>query len=291
MTLYQFKLFLVIAKCGSLSKAALELRMSQPALTHQMKLLQESYGAPLYIRTLHGVVLTPAGEKLLLGIEPILESVGKLRSGAPAPTQVRKTSQNVLRVGGTDAASIILLPNLLAQFHGQHPHITLEFRTRTSGHLERMVANGSMDLAVTARQPASNELEYELLRSERIALFVATSHRLAARRQLQIDDVLTEPLIVRGGRNGGGVTDQALFQLRRRASSVKIGMYCDGPNAIKAAVAQGIGVGMVFEETLKPEVAAGRFKVLNIRDLHLEGESYIVYAKGEIGRASCRERV
>src|SRR5262249_35784543 len=121
MTLYQFKLFLVIAKCGSLTKAALELRMSQPALTHQMKLLQESYGAPLYIRTLHGIVLTPAGEKLLLGIEPILESVGKLRSGAgPAPTEVRKTSQNVLRVGGTDAASIILLPNLLAQFHGQH---------------------------------------------------------------------------------------------------------------------------------------------------------------------------
>ena len=283
MTLYQFKLFLVIAKCGSLTKAALELRMTQPALTHQMKLLQESYGAALYIRTLHGIVLTPAGERLVLGIEPILELVGKLRSdvGGLAPGQVRKTRQNVLRVGGTDAASIVLLPNLLARFHAQHPHITLEFRTRTSDHLERMVANGSMDLAVTARQPVSNKLQYELLRTERVALFVATSHRLATRRQLQIDEVLTEPLIVRGGRNGDGVTDQALLQLHRRVSSLKIGMYCDGPTAIKAAVAQGIGVGMVFEETLKPEVAAGRFKILNIRDLHLEGESYIVYAKGE----------
>jgi LysR family transcriptional regulator, low CO2-responsive transcriptional regulator len=282
MTLYQFKLFLVIAKCGSLTRAALELRMSQPALTHQMKLLQESYGAALYIRTLHGIALTPAGERLLLGIEPIMDLVGKLRSDAGlAPGQARKTRQNVLRVGGTDAASIILLPNLLARFHAQHPHITLEFRTRTSDHLERMVANASMDLAVTARRPVSNELQYELLRSERIALFVATSHRLAARRQLHIDEVLTEPLIVRGGRNGGGVTDQALLQLRRRASSLKISMYCDGPTAIKAAVAQGIGVGMVFEETLKPEVAAGRFKILNIRDLHLEGESYIVYARGE----------
>ena len=278
MTLYQFKLFLVIAKCGSLTKAALEMRMSQPALTHQMKLLQESYGEALYIRTLHGIVLTPAGERFLCGIEPILELVGKLRS-APAPAPMRKVKQNVLRVGGTEAASIILLPNLLARFHAQHPQITLEFRTRTSEHLERMVANGSMDVAVTARRPVSPELEYEPLRTEKIALFVAAGHRLAGRRQLQIADVVAEPLIVRGGRNGGGVTDHALVQLRERASNIKIGMYCDGPTAIKAAVAQGMGVGMVFEESLKPEVAAGRFKILNIRDLCLEGESYIIFAK------------
>ena len=98
-------------------------------------------------------------------------------------------------------------------------------------------------------------------------------------KNLQITDVLAEPLILRGGQGGGGVTDRALKQLRDRGVEIRVGMYCDGPTAIKAAVAQGMGVGMVFEESLKAEAAAGKFKILRVHGLELEGHSYIVYSK------------
>ena len=277
MTLHQFTIFSAIAKRGNLTKAALDLRMSQPALTHQMKLLQESYGATLYMRTPFGITLTPAGERLLVGIGPIMELVGKLRSG-PAPTVIGNAGRAVLRVGGVESASALLLPAVLAQFRAGHPQVALEFRTRTSDILERMVLNASMDLSVTARQAVSIDLHCQPLRRARVALFVAAGHRLANRKNLQLSDVLAEPLILRGGRGGGGVTDRALQQLRDLVSEIRIGMYCDGPTEIKAAVAQGMGVGMVFEESLKAEVAAGKFKILKIRGLELEGECYVVYS-------------
>jgi DNA-binding transcriptional LysR family regulator len=278
MTLQQFRIFSAIAKFGNLTKAALVLRTSQPAISHHMKLLKDGYGEILYIRTPFGVVLTPAGEGLLAKIEPILELVGKLKSSA-ALTMLRTADRDVLRVGGVESASTHLLPAALAQFRARHPIVALEFRTRTSDLLERMVLNTSMDIAVTARQSISLDLQCEPLRRERVALFVPTRHRLANSKTLQLHDVLAEPLILRGGRGGGGVTDRALNQLRDRGVEIRVGMYCDGPAAIKAAVAQGMGVGMVFEESLKAEAAAGKFKILRVRGLELEGHSYIVYSK------------
>jgi DNA-binding transcriptional LysR family regulator len=252
--------------------------MTQPALTHQMKLLQESYGEPLYVRTFGGIILTRAGEKLLMGIGPILEMVGRLRPG-PTSFNTERVARDMLRVGGVESAAAVLLPTLLARFRERHPQVALEFRTRTSEQLERMVLGGSMDLAVTARRSVSIDLECELLRKERVVLFVPAGHRLAKRNRLELAEVLAEPLILRGGRDGGGVTDHALHQLRDLTSSIRVGMYCDGPTAIKAAVAQGMGVGMVFKEGLKADVAAGKFKILKIRGLDLEGESYIVWSK------------
>ena len=100
----------------------------------------------------------------------------------------------MLRVGGVESASAHLLPAVLAQFRAGHPDVALEFRTRTSDILERMVLNASMDLAVTARQAVSVDLQCESLRRERVALFVSARHRLANSKNLQITEVLAEPL-------------------------------------------------------------------------------------------------
>ena len=285
MTLQQFRIFSAIAKSGNLTRAALELGTSQPAISHQMKLLRDSYGAILYIRTSFGIALTPAGESLLVGIGPILDLVGKLKSGR-ALTAMRHASREVLRVGGVESASTHLLPTALAQFRADHPNVALEFRTRTSDLLERMVLNASMDMAVTVRRAVSGDLQCEPLRHERVVLFVPARHRLAHSKNIPLSELFAEALILRGGH---GVTDRALKQLRDRGVEIRVGMYCDGPTAIKAAVAQGMGVGMVFEESLKAEVAAGKFKILNIRGLELEGHSYVIYSKSRALSLSAQE--
>ena len=278
MTLHQFTIFAAIAKSGNLTKAALELGTSQPAISHQMMLLAESRGAKLYTRTARGIELTEAGRKLLAGITPILEQVAKLERGfkpLPAPG----VTLEVLRVGGIESASACLLPAVLARFKRRHASVELEFRTRTSEHLERLVLNSAMDLAVTGRKAPTEALVCEPLRRERVVMFVPANHPLAKRNRLRLADVLAEPLIIRGGRGGSGVTDSALQQLREHGQELKIGMHCDGPTAIKAAVRQKMGVGVVFEESLKAEVAAGEFKILNLCGLELMGESFVIYSK------------
>ncbi len=279
MTLHQFRIFAAIAKSSNLTKAALELRTSQPAISHQMRLLEELRGTKLYLRTARGIELTDAGRVLLARIAPILDLVAQLKGNQDNPSTQSRFSREVLRIGGIESASAHLLPAVLAQFKVRFPNVALEFRTRTSDHLERMVLAGSMDLAVSGRAAASADLRCEPLRSEKVVLFVRVEHRLAKCKKLRLADVLVEPFILRGGRGGTAATDRALQRLRGQGLEIKVAMYCDGPTAIKAAVAQQMGVGLIFAESLKAEVEAGKFKILNVPGLELVGESYVIYSQ------------
>lgn len=277
MTLNQFSSFAAVAKYLSLTKASKELRVSQPSISQQLKQLEDHHGTKLYRRVNRGVEITEAGRLFLRRIAPILEQVARLE-GRSKPIAPRSTRE-VLRVGGTDSASAELLPSLLAGFRKRHPTAELEMRTRTSDHLERMISGSVLDLAVTARQARSSALACEPLRGEKIAMFVPSNHPLARKNELELSDVLAEPLITRGGKRGSGVVDRALRQIREAGVDCNIGMYCDGPTAIKAAVRQNMGVGIAFADAVKSEVASGEFKILKVPGIALKGESFIVYPK------------
>jgi DNA-binding transcriptional LysR family regulator len=278
MTLQQFRVLDAIATSGNLSRAALELSTSQPALSHQLKLLQLSYGAKLYSRTPAGIVLTDAGERLLAGIRPILKSVDKLKKGS-VPVIERKFASMVLRTGGTFSACAVLLPTLLARLQLLHHEARFECRTSTSEQLERSVINRKMDVAVTARAATSRELACEPLRSERIVAFVPSGHPLARKKSLTGPELFNETLIIRGGTGISGTTEKALRRFRTQGSEIKIGLRCDDPMAIRAAVRQKMGVGVAFEETIKADAEGGEFKILKVRGLELAGASFIVYSK------------
>jgi DNA-binding transcriptional LysR family regulator len=277
ITLNQFWLFAAVAKHLNMTRASEELRVSQPSISQQLKQLEDYYGNKLYRRLSKGVEITEAGRLFLRSITPILDQVAKLEGGFKPPAP--KSNREMLRVGGTDNAAAELLPSLLASFRHRHPTAELEMRTRTSDQLERMLLNSGLDLAVTVRAVRSPELACESLRQEKVVMFVRADHRLAKTNELKPSDVLVEPLITRGGRGASGVVDKALNQIRDQGLEFKVAMYCDGPTEIKAAVCQKMGVGIVFENALKAEVASGEFKILKVCGLELEGESFIVYSK------------
>ena len=277
ITLNQFWLFAAVAKHSSVTRASKELRVSQPSVSQQLRQLQDHYGNKLYRRLSKGVEITEAGRRFLQNITPILEQVEKLEGGfKPQPP---KSDREILRVGGTYSASADLLPSFLAGFRHNHPTAKLEMRTRTSDQLEHMVLNAGLDLAVTVRAVRSAELACESLRHEKVVMFVRADHRLAKTNKLKPADVLGEPLITRGGRGAFGVVDKALNQIRNEGLEFNVAMYCDGPTEIKAAVRQKMGVGIVFEDALKAEIASGEFKILKVCGLELQGESFVVYSK------------
>ena len=90
-------------------------------------------------------------------------------------------------------------------------------------------------------------------------------------------EVLAEPLIIRGGKRVSETTENVLTKLREQGWLVRIGMRCDGPDAIKAAVRQKMGVGITFADSIKLEIDSGDFKALKVDDFELESESFIVY--------------
>ena len=155
----------------------------------------------------------------------------------------------------------------------------MELRTGASAHIERMVLGSALDLAVIPQQARSHDLISEPLRRERLVCFAPARHRLAKKSRVEIADLIAEPLIIRGGNGIAATTETALKQIRDRGWQINIGMRCDDPAAIKAAVRHGMGVGVGFEETVRSEIASGEFKVLKVCGLELEGQTFIVYPK------------
>jgi LysR family transcriptional regulator, low CO2-responsive transcriptional regulator len=277
MTLNQFSLFAAVARHHNLTKASEELRISQPSISLQLKQLEDHHGAKLYRRVSKGIEITEAGHLFLRKITPILEQVAELERGftSSAPQVIHKA----LAVGGTFSASAVLLPQLLARFQERHPNAELEFQTSSSEQLERLVAKAAMDLAVIDRKPGSNDLIFEALRREKVVLFVPADHRLAGQKTPTVSDVLAEPLIIRGGKGISGTTENALKKLRDQGWMVRVGMRCEGPVAITAAVRQNMGVGIAFEDSVRAEIDSGEFKVLDVPGFEIEAESFIVYPK------------
>lgn len=274
ITLNQFELFEAAAKWSSLTKAAKELRVSQPSMSQQLKQLENHTGYKLYRRVSKGIQVTDEGRTALQHIQTILHHVGQL-GGARSKRPVVE----VLRVGGTFSASAVLLPRLLARLQRCYPKAQLEFRTTTSAELERFVAAAEIDVAVTDRLPVSAGLISIPLRREKAVVFVPLHHRLARRRRVTLADILAEPLIIRGGRGISGSTANALKRLQQQGLSVKIGMRCDGPAAIKAAVRQKMGVGIAFEDSIRTEIHSREFKVLRAPGFEVEARSFVIYSQ------------
>jgi DNA-binding transcriptional LysR family regulator len=277
ITLNQFWFFAAVAKHLNITKASEELRVSQPSISQQLRQLEDHYGSKLYRRLSKGVEITEAGRQFLRNITPILEQVTKLETGFRST--MTKVEREVLKVGGTFSASAELLPACLARLQQRHPKADLEFRTGRSEHLERLVLGSAMDLAVIAQRAYSEELISEPLRRESVILFVPAKHRLAKMPRLKLSDVVTEPFIIRGGKGISGVTEKAVKQLRDQGFEVKVGLRCEDPTAVKAAVRQRMGVGVAFEDTVKAEIKTGEFEILKVPGLELSGESFVIYLK------------
>jgi DNA-binding transcriptional LysR family regulator len=278
MTLNQFAVFVAVAKYSSLTKASAELQISQPSISQQLKQLEQNYGAKLYCRLSKGIEITAAGRSFLRQVTPILRLVAKLRNHGNSLAS-RNPLPKRLIVGGTFSASAMLLPALLARLQHRHPEANLEFRTSRSWDLERWVSSGSLDLAVIAQSAHSPELISEPLRREKVVLFVPARHPLAKLNKLQLSDLNGRSFVIRGGKNISGVAEKVIRHLRDRGLNIKIGLRCEDPTSVKAAVRQGMGVGVAFEETLKAEIKRGEFDILSVPGLRLTGESFVIYTK------------
>ncbi len=287
MTLNQFGLFAAVARHGSVSRASAELRVSQPSISLQLKQLEDYHGRKLYRRTSKGVELTDAGRCFLGKIGPILEQVAALeKNSGPAEA---KTPRAALSVGGTFSASAMMLPTLLARFRRLHPDLDLELQTGTTAKLERLVARGVMQIAVTDRRPVGHSLESESLRAEKVLVFVRPDHPLARLESVSLSELLSEPLIVRSGKGISGATQNALKKLKEQGWAVRIGMLCDGPGVIKAGVRQNMGVGIAFADSIRLELEAGEFTVLQVKDFEIRAESFVIYAKNRPLAAPARD--
>ena len=279
MTIKQFEIFAAVARHRNVTRASEELRLSQPGVSQQLKLLEQSFGVKLLKRNGRGVDLTDTGFIFLNKITPILSQVEDLNRTFGATVLTPKVES--LAVGGTYGAAATLLPSILAVFKKTHPLIELALRTGTRRTVEHLLLASEIEVAVVAGNLRSDRLVTEPYGRYRLVAIVTKNHPLAKRRKISTLELAGLPLVMGGGVNQKSAAENFLSRAQSHGLKLNVAMRCESPEAIKIAVREGLGIGLLYADAVKSESKKREFAIIELSDLTIEGETWIVYRRDE----------
>lgn len=244
MELRHLRYFLAVADALSLTSAAAKLRVAQPALSRQIRDLEDELGVPLFLRSSLGVVLTPAGRILLDDARRLLASanaaVAKLKAFANGEI-------GELRIGYAATPTLELLPPALAAFRAEFPNVNVLLHDLADDETTDGLREGTLDLAVTARPSglATDGIQFSALHRYPICVAMRADHPLAGKRTIQLPLLANEKLVVL--RRSEYVEyhlllDQVLGNVKTRPL---IAVECDGASTLITEIEAGRGVAIV----------------------------------------------
>lgn len=243
MELRPLRSFIAAAEDGNISRAAQRLHLTQPALSRQIKGLEDELGVPLLERGAHSFSLTPAGELLLREGRLLLERADALEQ------RVRATAKaQTLRVGYSPSLSAGILAPALEAFTQRHPRARVELSDLSSSEMIEGLQKGSLDLIVTV-PPAREvpELSWTPLQRQGWRVAVPRQHPLADRPDLRAADLDGQRLVVYNQREYPDYWNGLAGWFKAEGIQARIASECDGVTSLIAAVEAGLGVALVVE--------------------------------------------
>ncbi|WP_168793315.1 LysR family transcriptional regulator [Paraburkholderia aromaticivorans] len=270
-TFRQLKALHTIAKLGSVSRAAEELRLTQPAVSLQVRLLEEAAGAPLLQRVGRGVQLTAAGEILARYALEILD----LWNGAADDLAALHGEQGgTLRIGAITTAEY-LIPPFLVRFTESRPQVKVQFKVGNRADIIRMLATHEIDLAVMGSAPRELRTAATAFAKHPMAFVASPAHALMKKKRLSLDDLQSANLFVRERGSGTRSTVENLFRLA--GLKLHIGSELSSNEAIKQLVEAGLGIAFLSLHACSLEFQAGLLALLPMPANPIERDWYVMH--------------
>lgn len=261
-----------VARLGSVSRAADEMHLTQPAVSIQIAALEESAGTPLLQRTGRGIRLTEAGELLAGYAGRVLEL---WREAGDQMAAHRGVFSGTLRVGAVTTAEY-LLPPMLVAFAGEHPKVTVKLQVGNRDQIVRMLAAQEVDLAIMGRPPGELKTVSMPFAKHPMAFLAAPGHPLMAKKRgLDLAKLAEANILVRERGSGTRTTVERLF--KEAGIPLRIGSEMSSNEAIKHMCAAGFGVAFLSLHTCVLELDAGLLALLPLADNPIERDWYVMH--------------
>jgi DNA-binding transcriptional LysR family regulator len=254
----QLECFLVVARLGSMSRAAEEMYLTQPSLTARLKALEHEVGDQLFVRTRSGMRLTESGRQFLPYAE---RSVASVENGKRHLEELRKGTGGHLKLGALPRVSTYALPDLLEEFSLSYPRVVLSVKTGHSRDVLDMVLSEEVQLGL-ARSIEHPEVESVPLYDEALVLAVGTGHAFAGRRDVGLEELGAERLILFDRASSSYELTRSIF--RDTGATEPEVVELDNIEAAKRMVEQGLGVSFLPEQSVIRAVRAGRLQTVEI---------------------------
>jgi DNA-binding transcriptional LysR family regulator len=276
LNLNRIELFVTVAKHHNLGKTAREMHVSASSVCQRLKCLENDFGVKLYKKKKEGIELTGAGQTLVAAASDVLNQLENLKKTLNHDSQVAAQS---LTIGGTYNPSEKYLPSAIAAFQKTHPDVKVKFLTADGPSIDKWVRESQVDIAIMHSPSESSDFHMEHFAADDLTFFGHPMHPLAKKRELVLQDLSQTHLIVREGK---GATEKMLKQLACRGIRANVALRCVTPDAVKAAVREKMGLGILFYNLIEKDIKRKDLKALQFPGLpKLVGNSYIVYTKNK----------
>jgi DNA-binding transcriptional LysR family regulator len=252
MTPEQLLTFAYVADAGNISRAAELLHLSQPAVSGQLRALQEWFGEPLYRRSGHGVVLTSAGDRLVEHARQLRQAYAQARGVRDA---WRGIASGSLRLGASTTPASYVLPGLVAAFRAKYPAVSLQLSDgNTTEIVQRLPL---LDMAfiegdIPVGLPADTAVH--AWRGDEVVAVVPADHALARHDRVTLADLAAYPLVMR--EQGSGVRRLVERAFHGEGLRPDVALELAGVEGVKQAVRAGLGIGFVSVMSMRHEDGA-----------------------------------
>lgn len=275
VTFRQLKVFEAVARELSFTRAAQALHLTQPAVSMQIKQLEEATGLPLFEQLGKKVFLTEAGKEMYQYSRNI---ASQLSEAEEVLEQLKGIRRGHLDISVASTANYFAT-RLLAAFVNEFPDVTFSLDVTNRETLLRQLEQNEKDMVIMGLPPAEMKLDTDVFMENPLVVIASPNHPLVAKHNLQLADLENESFVVRERGSGTRIAMQRFFA--EKGVELKTGMEMTSNEAIKQAVGAGLGLGIVSIHTLALELETNRLVVLKIKELPILRHWYLVHRHGK----------
>lgn len=275
ITFRQLQIFEAVAQQLSYTRASEVLHLTQPAVSMQIKQLEQSVGLPLFEQLGKKIFLTEAGHEFRRYARAITTQLNELEQ---VVNEMKGLQRGRLTIAVASTANYFV-PRLLATFCQQHGEVTVSLDVTNREQLLKGLVENSTDLVIMGQPPVEMDLVAERFMDNPLVVIAPPDHTLVEHQQIPLKRLLEETFLVREQGSGTRSAVERFFAANQLALSTAMEMSSN--EAIKQGVEAGLGLGIVSLHTLGMELALQRLVLLDVVDFPIMRYWYIVYRSGK----------
>jgi DNA-binding transcriptional LysR family regulator len=272
----RLQVFHTVARLLSFTKAAETLHMTQPAVTFQVRQLEEYFNTRLFDRTHNRISLTDAGARVYTYSDKIFELYGEMEN---AVREMTGEISGSLTIGASTTIAEYMLPALLGDFRAKYPDVSIHLKVANTDGIVSMVENNTIDLGVVEAPVSNKNLVVDECRRDNLVAIVPPGHPIGKQKKVTLDELLEYPFICR--EEGSGTREVIAEHLARYSkcdTCMDVAMELGSPEAVKGAVEAGMGISVVSNATIQKELRLGTLLSIDL-DPPLERPFSFVHQK------------
>ncbi len=256
ITLRQLRIFEAVARHGSISRAADELGLTQPAVSMQIKQMEDQLGLVVVEQVGKKFTLTDAGQELCYHAKRIGTQTAAMLASME---QFRELERGVLRIAVVSTANYFV-PPLIADFSAEHPGVRVSLKVANREAVLALVRNNEAELAILGQPPERIDMVAQFFMDNPIVVIAPPDHPLASMEHIDLRQIEDEVIVIREQGSGTRAAMERFFV--ESGINYRPGCELNTNEAVKQAVQAGLGIGVVSAQTIELEVQTGRLVVL-----------------------------